>query len=171
MGQLAIDPDEGVDFATVECDHVRRNLYPAFAWRAADAFSPINPLRVPLADARVAFVTTAGAHLADQPPFDVDANAGDPSWRAFPSATPLADVVLTHGGYDTRRASADKNVVLPLDHLRALVDEGRIGELALTVYTFMGYIVNTAPLVRESAPAVARHLIADRVDLVLLAPT
>jgi hypothetical protein len=48
---------------------------------------------------------------------------------------------------------------------------GWTGELGLTVYAFMGYIVDTAPLVRESAPAVARHLIADRVDSVLLAPT
>jgi D-proline reductase (dithiol) PrdB len=126
---------------------------------------------VPLAEARVAFVTTAGAHLADQPPFDIDSTAGDPSYRAFPSTTPLADVVLRHAGYDTRRASVDKNVVLPLDHLRALVDQGRIGELAPTVYAFMGYIADTAPLVRESAPAVARRLVEDRVDLVLLAPT
>jgi D-proline reductase (dithiol) PrdB len=171
MEQVAIATSEGVDFAEIERNHVCRNLYPHFAWRAADAFSPPNPLRVPLTEARVAFVTTAGAHLIDQPPFDVDADEGDPSWRAFPSTTPLADVVLTHAGYDTRRASADKNVVLPLDHLRALVEEGRIGELATTVYAFMGYIAKTEPLVRESAPAVARRLVEDHVDLVLLAPT
>lgn len=171
MGQRAIDADEGVDFAQIERDHVRRNLYPNFTWRAADAFSPLNPLRVPLAKARVAFVTTAGSHLADQPPFDIDSRAGDPSYRAFPSDTPLADIVLTHTGYDTRRASADKNVVIPLDHLRALVEAGQIGELAPTVYAFMGYTAETAQLVTESAPAVVDRLVADQVDLVLLAPT
>lgn len=161
----------GVDFAEIERDHVRRNLYPGFTWSAKDAFSPLNPLRVALAKARVAFVTTAGAHLAEQPPFDTDSRAGDPSYRAFPSDTRLADILLTHTGYDTRRASADKNVVLPLDHLRALVEAGRIGELAPTVYSMMGYVADAEPLERETAPEIARRLVEDRVDLVLLAPT
>jgi len=168
---ISADMDEGIDFAEVERDHVRRHLYPAFRWVAHDAFSPLNPLRVPLAEARVGFVTTAGAHLADQAPFDIEAKAGDPSSRAIPSATPLADIRLTHAGYDTRRASADKNVVLPLDHLRALVDTGRIGALGPTVYSTMGYVADTAPLVRQTAPAVAGRLVDDGVDLVLLAPT
>lgn len=162
--------DDGIDFAGLERDHVRSRLYPSFAWRAHDAFSPRNPLRVPLAKARVAFVTTAGVHLPDQEPFDSGA-AGDPSFRAFPTETPLADLVLTHGGYDTRRAAADKNVVLPLDHLRALASAGRIGGLAPTVHSFMGYVADADPLVRETAPEVAGRLAAEGVDLVLLAPT
>ena len=162
---------DGVNFAQIERDHVRAKLFPDFTWRAFDAFSPLNPLRRPLAEARVAFVTTAGAHLPDQVPFDVGADAGDPSWRAFPVETPLAALVLNHGGYDTRRASVDKNVVLPLDHLRALQTAGRIGELAPSVYSFMGYVADTAPLLRESAPAVADRLVADHAELVLLAPT
>lgn len=162
---------DGVDFARIEREHVRRHLYPAFTWHAADTFSPLTLLRVPLPDARVAFVTTAGAHPVDQTPFDLDAAAGDPSYRTFPSTTALGDIVLTHRGYDTGRASADKNAVLPLDHLRALVDEGRIGQLAPTIYATMGYIADPEPFVRTTAPTIARHLKDDRVDLVLLAPT
>jgi len=162
---------DGVDFAEIERDHVRSRLYPDFAWRAFDAFSPLNPLQVPLAAARVALVTTSGAHLPDQAPFDIAAAEGDPSYRTFPSVTPLADLVLTHGGYDTRRASADKNVVLPLDHLRAAVTEHRIGSLTPRVYSFMGYVADTDPLVDQSAPAVARQLVEDKADLVLLTPT
>ena len=162
---------EGVDFARIERDFVRARVYPDFDWRAYDAFSPLNPLRKPLPAARVAFVTTAGAHLADQAPFDLRAAAGDASYRAFPSTTPQQDVGLSHRGYDTRRASADKNVVLPLDHLRAAVAAGRIGELAPNVYSFMGYVADTESLVRDTAPAVAARLLGDDVDLVLLAPT
>ncbi|HET8632075.1 MAG TPA: glycine/sarcosine/betaine reductase selenoprotein B family protein [Thermomicrobiales bacterium] len=162
---------DGVDFATLERDFVRARIYPDFAWRAYDAFSPLNRLAVPLAAARVAFVTTAGAHRPDQPPFDLAVAAGDPSYRAFPSTTPLAELVLSHRGYDTRRASADKNVVLPLDHLRAAAAASRIGSLAPTVYSFMGYIADTAPLLRESAPTVAARLRGEGADLVLLAPT
>jgi D-proline reductase (dithiol) PrdB len=160
-----------VNFAQIERDHVRARVYADFDWHPFDAFSPYNPLLVPLAEARVAFVTTAGVHLASQPPFDTEANAGDPSWRAFPSTTPLADLVLSHGGYDTRRASADPNVILPLDHLRALRDEGRIGSLAQDVYSFMGYVAESDRLLELEAPTVAARLLADRVDLVLLAPT
>jgi len=161
----------GVDFARIERDHVRRNLYPDFAWVAYDAFSPVNPPRVPLNEARVGFVTTAGAHLSAQPPFDTDADEGDPSYRAFPSTTPLHEIVLTHGGYNTGLASEDKNVVLPLDHLRALASEGWIGAVGPTVYATMGYVADTEPFIRETAPEIARRLVEDRVDLVLLAPT
>ena len=162
---------DGVDFAELERDHVRSRLYPGFAWRAHDAFSPRAPLPVPLVAARIAFVTTAGVHLPDQEPFDVAADAGDPSWRAFPAETPLEELALSHAGYDTRRAGADKNVVLPLDHLRRLAAEGRIGGLAPTVYSFMGYVADAEPLVRKSAPEVAERLVAEGADLVLLAPT
>lgn len=167
------DPEEqqGVDFAEIERDHVRRWIYPDFRWIAYDAFSPINPLRVPLTEARVAFVTTAGAHLVGQAPFDVDAKAGDPSYRVFSSETPLTDVVLTHAGYDTKRASEDKNVVLPLDHLHELAQAGRIGAVGPNVYATMGYVADTDPFERETAPEIAQQLIEDQVDLVLLAPT
>ncbi|HEV2128765.1 MAG TPA: glycine/sarcosine/betaine reductase selenoprotein B family protein [Thermomicrobiales bacterium] len=160
----------GVNFADIERSWVQGRLYPDFGWRAFDRFSPVNPMRVPLEESRVAFVTTAGAHLADQPPFNLG-TTGDPSFRAFASNTPLDDLVLTHGGYNTRRTTEDKNAVLLLDHLRHAAATGVIGSLAATVYSFMGYVANTAPLMQESGPAVARRLIDDQVDLVLLAPT
>jgi len=168
---VALQEDRGANFAQIERDHVRARVYAPFDWHPFDRFSPYNPLRVPVSQARVAFVTTAGARLPDQPLFEIDADAGDPSWRAISVETPLADLLLSHGGYDTRRASADKNVVLPLDHLRALRDAGRVGSLSQHVYSFMGYIADTDGLLRVEAPAVAERLLADRVDLVLLAPT
>lgn len=161
----------GANFAQIERDHVRARVYAPFDWHPFDQFSPYTPLRVPLSEARVAFVTTAGVHLAHQPPFDTASDAGDPSWRAIPVETPLADLVLSHGGYDTRRASEDKNVVLPLDHLRAFRAAGRIGALAPSVYSFMGYVADTERLLRDEAPAVAARLRKDHADLVLLAPT
>jgi len=165
-------PDtQGANFAQIERDHVRSRVYAPFDWHPFDRFSPYHPLRVPISEARVAFIMTAGVHLADQSPFDTGRDAGDPSWRAIPVETPLADLHLSHGGYDTRRASADKNVVLPLEHLRDIRDEGRVGSLSPDVYSFMGYVAETARLLHEEAPVVAAQLLADRVDLVLMAPT
>lgn len=163
--------EEGVNFVDVEREWVAGRIYADFRWRAYDDFSPYHPLRVPLSQARVAFVTTAGAHLASQEPFDIAVKAGDPSYRTFPSTTPLDDLQLTHTGYDTRRAADDPNVVLPLDHLREADRAGRIGELAPTVYSCMGYVADTEPLLDVSAPEIAARLCDERVDLVLLAPT
>ncbi len=159
----------GVNFADLERSWVQNRLYRTFGWHAFNEYSPVNPLRVPLEESRVAFVTTAGAHLDNQPPFDLG-KTGDPSFRAFPSDTPLDDLILTHSGYNTQRTSEDKNAVLPLDHLRRAEVTGKIGQLAPTIYSFMGYVADTDPLMHESGPEVARRLIDDQVDLVLLAP-
>ena len=51
---------DGVNFAEVEREFVRARVYPDFTWRAYDTFSPLNPLRVPLHAARVAFVEFRG---------------------------------------------------------------------------------------------------------------
>ncbi|MFN8592237.1 MAG: glycine/sarcosine/betaine reductase selenoprotein B family protein [Thermomicrobiales bacterium] len=159
----------GVNFAEFERDFVR-TFHAPFDWHAFDAFSPYNPLTMSLSRARVGFITTAGVHRHDQQPF-ADSDDGDCTWRAFPSETPFEDLVLTHGGYDTRRASVDKNVVLPLDHLRAMVEEGHLGSLASEIYSFMGYITDTTRLMQYEAPEIVERLRADHVDLVLLAPT
>jgi D-proline reductase (dithiol) PrdB len=90
----------------------------------------VNPLTEPLRNARVAFVTTSGAHQRDQPAFDLESAAGDPSFRSVPTTTELPEIQLSHRGYNTSRVSEDKNTVLPLEHLRAAQREGRIGELA-----------------------------------------
>jgi D-proline reductase (dithiol) PrdB len=161
----------GANFAEIEQQFVRDRIYAPFTWNAYDEFSPCNHLAVPLADATVAFVTTSGAHLSSDPPFDIRAPEGDSSFRAFPTTTPFEDLTLIHRGYDTDRAARDMNVVLPLDHFRAAAADGRIGRLAPTVFSFMGYIADTEPLLTESAPAVAERLRSDGVDLVLLAPT
>jgi D-proline reductase (dithiol) PrdB len=161
----------GVNFAQVEYDYVRERVYAPFAWHPFEQFSPMNPLRTPLVDARVAFVTTAGVHLAGDEPFRSGDGKGDASWRSVPSSSSFDELTMTHGGFDTDRASHDMNVVLPLDHLRDLERDGRIGSLGPTVYSFMGYVTDTRRLLETEAPLVAAEMLAERIDLVLLAPT
>jgi D-proline reductase (dithiol) PrdB len=84
---------------------------------------------------------------------------------------PSEEVELTHSGYDIGRAARDPDVVFPLALLRELASEGLIGELAPRAFSFMGYIPDTAPLLSETGPAVARELVADAADLVLLVPS
>jgi D-proline reductase (dithiol) PrdB len=133
---------------------------------------PWTPVRKPVADSRVALVTTAGVHLATQSPFDMQDPDGDPSYRIIPSGSSQADLAITHKYYDHSAADRDLNVVLPLDRLRELTAERQVGGIGPFVYGFMGHITarHLRTLMDTSAPEVARRLRADGVDAVLLAP-
>lgn len=154
-------------FAQVEYEFVRRGFYPTFDWTVFEEPSPRRGLELPLEQARVALVGTAGAYLRGQRPFSLGAE-GDHSYREIPAE--VDELRLAHGGYDTRRARRDPDVVFPLALLGGLAREGMIGKVAPRAFSFMGYIPETGPLLAETGPAVARELIADAVDLVLLVP-
>lgn len=158
------------NFPELERQFIREKAYPEFEWMSFDGPSPINRLAKPANQSRVAIVTTCGAHLKSDPPFNLKSRIGDHSYREIPKTTDLDEVVLSHVGYNTGHVSADKNCVFPLERLRELETEGVIGALGPRQFSFMGYVAVPAPLIGETAPDVARKLKADGVDLVLLAP-
>jgi D-proline reductase (dithiol) PrdB len=129
--------------------------------------SPRHPLEVSLGEARVALVSTAGAHLPEQLPF-ASGSEGDPSYRELPAGA--EELRFSHVGYDVRRPRRDAGVVFPLGLLRALAAERVIGGVASRAYSFMGYVPDPRVLLEETGPAVARELVADAVDLALLVP-
>lgn len=94
------------------------------------ATTPFTPLRVTLAEARVALVTSCGVHLAADAPFDLTDRRGDPSFREIPATADAADLAITHGHYNQRDARLDLNVVFPLARLHELAGEGAIGQVA-----------------------------------------
>lgn len=155
-------------FAQVEYEYVRERVYAPFEWRTFEQPSPRRRLERPLAQARVALVATAGAHLPDQPRFELG-KSGDSSYREIPADSD--ELRFSHVGYDTRRAREDPDVVFPLSLLRRLAAEGEIGELAPRAFSFMGYVPEPDPLLHETGPEVAGKLLADAVDLVLLVPS
>lgn len=159
-----------MSFAELEKQFIRRMAYPDFDWVRFDSPSRINPLAKPLAEARVAFVTTSGAHLKSDPPFNLKSRIGDPAYRVIPGHAKMDELVLSHIGYNTGYVSGDKNCVFPLDRLRELEAEGVTGELAPRHFSFMGYVAVADPLIQETAPEVARMLRTDGADLVVLAP-
>ena len=126
----------------------------------------------PVRESAIALVTTAGVHLRSDPPFDMDDPEGDASMREIPSGVDPRRLTITHKYYDHSAADRDINVVLPLDRLRELVAEGRVGGIAPRVYSFMGHIDgrHLATLIEETAPAVAGRLRADLADAVVLTP-
>jgi D-proline reductase (dithiol) PrdB len=127
----------------------------------------VRPQR-PLAESRLALVTTGGVHLPAQPRFDIDDPLGDCSYREIPAEA--ADLTWTHAYYRPDEGT-DLDAVFPLRTLRGLVGEGVVGELNRRHFSFMGAIHEPAPLVEETAPEVAAKLADDGVDAALLTPS
>ena len=120
----------------------------------------------PLAERRVAVVTSAGLVRRGQRPFV----SGDVDYRVLPADTSASQILMSHASvnFDRTAFQRDINVVFPLDRLRAMAAAGAIGSLAATHYSFMGA---TDPRGMEAnARAVAGRLKSDRVDAVLLTP-
>lgn len=140
-------------------------------WESGEAI-PWTPVKKPLSDCKLAVVTTSGVHHNGQPPFDMQDSEGDPSFRVISGATIAGDFRITHDYYDHSDAEKDLNIVLPLDRLRELQEEGVVGRLADTHYSFMGHIDgrHIATLIGRTARQVVEKLRHDEVDVVLLTP-
>ena len=142
-----------------------------YRYRRLD-WSPGAHLEKPLSEARIAVVTTAAFYRPDQTPFDNSIRGGDFSCREIPLDTNLDSLAIAHksDAFDHTGLEIDKNLALPLDRLRELAAEGRIGSVAPRHFSFMGSIPAPRRLVDITAPEVAAKLREDRVDGVLLTP-
>ncbi len=120
----------------------------------------------PLAERRVAIVSTAGLQRRGDRPFDFDAD----DYRVIPGDIDPSDIVMSHisQNYDRSGFQQDYNVAFPLQRLREMAAEGEIGSVAAYHYSFMGA---TAP---EAMAERTRHLAGllkgDKVTAVLLLP-
>jgi len=137
---------------------------------------PWAPLGRPLAEAKVALLSTAGLSMKDDAPFDMEferqnPTKGDSSWRRLRADATSESIEANHLHIDTGYIEKDLNVALPLDRLRELVAAGRVGSLAESHYSIMGFQGNdSSRLEQESAPAIAEAMRSEEVDLALLAP-
>ncbi len=139
---------------------------------ACEELPAFTPLRKPLAEARVSLITTTGVHLKGQEQFDTAAVLGDSSYRAVPSDADMASLCISHTHYPLERAQKDINVILPMERLRELAEEGVIGSVGEYHYCF-GFDLHVKELVDPSAGTaheLARALKDDGVDVVLLTP-
>jgi len=137
---------------------------------------PWTPVTRPLSESKVALLSTAGLSMKGDPPFDMEMERknpvrGDPSWRALRADASSASIEANHLHIDTGYILRDLNVALPLEPLRALVEQGLVGALAPTHYSTMGFQGNdTSVLETKSAPEIAARMKGEQVDLALLAP-
>jgi D-proline reductase (dithiol) PrdB len=152
--------------------------YPLLAKQLINSYEPVESTGVPwspvkklLKDSKVAIVTTAGIHHRHQEPFDMNDPEGDPTFRAI-NIWHSEDLMITHDYYDHSDADMDMNIVFPRERLKEFELEGIIGRVSDTHYSFMGHIDgrHIDALVNIQAPEVAKRLINDNVDIVLLTP-
>jgi D-proline reductase (dithiol) PrdB len=142
-----------------------------YRYRALDPVPFARP-RAPLGEARVALVTTGGVYLPSQEPFDEALKGGDSSFREIPSGTAVETLGIAHksDAFDQAGFRADRNLGFPLDRLREMAARREIGALNGRALSFMGSITAPGRLVKDTAPAAARLLEADGVDVALLVP-
>jgi len=121
----------------------------------------------PLAESRVAIVTTAAMHVVGDEGFTND----DTSFRVIDRER--RDLTLGHWSPNFDRAgfAADLDVVYPIDRLEELAADGVIGSVAPRHLAFAGNQEDTLTAIRlDSGPRAAALLLADAVDVVLLTP-
>jgi len=120
----------------------------------------------PLNRRRIAIVSSAGLLPRGEKPFA----GGDADYRAIPSTTRPADLLLSHVSvnFDRTGWQRDVNVVYPIDRLNELAAMGTIGSVAATHYSFMG--ATDPKLMEANARELAGKLHADQVDGVVLLP-
>lgn len=152
------------------------------AWVYDDA--PFAPPAKPLAESRVALLTSTGHFLAgdDPNPMGIEGLTQEASLdfiNEFQRITPALSAIdcrfdpaslrVRHPGYDIRGVEADPNVALPRDVLLTLEAEGRIGELAPRIFSFIG-VTSQKRLLKHALPGWVEQLRADAVDVLLLVP-
>ena len=129
-----------------------------------------TPLVKPLAESTMAIVSSFGVHERDDEAFDLLDPEGDLSIRFIPGTIDATTLAASHGHVDTTSANTDINVAFPIDRLRELVDEGRIGRVADTHYGIMGWCPRVERMRDEVAPQIIERLRTEAVDAVLLVP-
>ena len=125
-----------------------------------------------MSKARIALVTSGGIVPKGNPDRIESSSAskyGQYDLTAFDDLTE-ATHETAHGGYDPVYANQDSDRVLPLDVIRDMLNEGKIGSLHPYFYTTTGNGTSVANS-KAFAAEFAQKLIADGVDAVILTST
>ena len=141
--------------------------YPDYRWVVNDTPPPWQPLPKPLSECRLGLIASGGIYITGQVAFHYK---DDTSYRVIPTNINTANLRATHFAYDLTDARSDVNVVFPIDPLRQLVKEGIIGALAEHAFTFMGGIYSARRVQEDLVPQLTEHMLAERVDAMLLVP-
>jgi D-proline reductase (dithiol) PrdB len=170
---LAAEHDVPIPYMQRTREYYLKLGYPAYRW-AHFAEVPFTPLATPLAQARLALITTAAPYqpgVGDQGP-RAPYNAAAKFYRVYSESTDaIPDLRISHVGYDRVHTTAeDPNTWLPLAQLQQAVKAGRIGALTPRLH---GAPTNRSQRVtiETDAPELLRRCREDGADAALLVPS
>lgn len=125
---------------------------------------PFTPFQGKLEEVAVCLVSTAGVRMKDDPPFDTE---GDTSWRAISGDAEAKDLRYDDAHYDHACVDRDLNCVFPIDRVRALAAERRVGGLTARHFS-LGYSQSLRELREKTIPGLVREIDRERPGAVLL---
>ncbi len=136
---------------------------------------PWTPLAQPLSRTTFSLVTSSGISLKSDPPFDMEREKkeptwGDPTYREIPKGTTEQGINVSHLHINTRHVLDDINVILPLAHMAELEQEGVIGRLAETSYSFYGFQFQSMAFLDRAISPMAERMRKEGVEAVILTP-
>ena len=131
-----------------------------------------NPAVKDITKAKIALVTSGGIVPFGNPDHIESSSASHYGKYDIEGIDDLtAETFQTaHGGYDPVYANADADRVLPVDIMRQLEKEGKIGSLHRYYYATVGNGTAVANA-KKFAETYAKELVADGVDAVILTST
>ena len=125
---------------------------------------PFTPFAGRLEDASICIVSTAGIRTRDDKPFDTE---GDTTWRVIPAEAEAKDLRYDDSHYDHGCVDRDMNCVFPIDRVRELAAEGRVGGLTARHFS-LGYSQALRELRERTIPALVHEIDRERPAAVLL---
>jgi len=136
---------------------------------------PWTLMTKPLSQTTLALVTSAGISLKSDPPFNMEREKkeifwGDRSYRIIPRGTTEKDIEANHLHINTKYIKEDINVMLPLSRMAEFEQEGIIGCLAPSSYSFYGYQWENTDFLKEAIEPISKRMKIEAVEAVLLTP-
>jgi hypothetical protein len=146
-------------------------------------FAPFSPMRLPVTGAIVGLLTSSGHFVEgdDPEPFGVkemtQAEAErriseflrtTPRLSEIPASTPVEDLRVRHGGYDTTSVRRDRNVAFPADRLAEAVESGLVAGTTSTFFSFPGATAQRR--LQRELPQWLDRLADEHADAFLLVP-
>ena len=176
-----LDDGDGEQLAAYLRDWQSRGYSGDSFWKYDEG--PFHRLQKPLAETRLALITSTGHFCAgdDPQPFGTEDMEQDeaiariseftrsaPQLSRIPVDTPAQDLRVRHGGFDIRGAEADANTSFPLDRLNELQAAGRI-DLHPQAYSFVGAAAQNR-ILKQTGPEWLGIFKQEGVQAALLVP-
>ena len=145
---------------------------------------PFHSLDKPLSSLKLSLLTSSGHFLKghDPKPLGIDNLTQkeaenkifdflkeEPQLSEIPFNSKPNDLVVRHGGYDTRAALKDPNVSFPYQRMTSLKDQGLFADLSSNAYSFVG-ACSQKRLLTKTMPGWVNKIVNSGVDAMLLVP-